>query len=147
MRWLGFEANIPAWSAFALLQSSTYTAPPICFLVFFQWFHTMIALRASKIAELLWTAWVIAYTLAIRDTRLFTCACATRILAPPPPPLLTWLKAGNAVHWMIFIVQITEASIMFSLFEPRLHIYGVLDLSFFDSYAVENWFHILHFFL
>ena len=33
-------------------------------------------------AELLWTARVlvpIAYTLAIRDTRLFTCVCATRM--------------------------------------------------------------------
>ena len=34
MRWLGFEANLPAsWSAAALLQSGTYTAPPIRFLV------------------------------------------------------------------------------------------------------------------
>ena len=44
----------------------------------------MIALRASKIAELLWTAWVlvpVAYTPAIQDNRLFMCTCATRILA------------------------------------------------------------------
>ena len=42
---------------------------------------TMIALHAWK---LLWTACVfvpIVYTLAIRGTRLFTCACATWILA------------------------------------------------------------------
>ena len=84
MRWLDFEANIPAWSTAALLQSSTYMAPPIHFLVFFQWFHKMITLHVSKIAELLWTAWVlvpIAYTLAIWDTKLFTCTCATWILA------------------------------------------------------------------
>ena len=29
------------------------------FLIFFQWFHTMIDLRASKNEELLWTACVL----------------------------------------------------------------------------------------
>ena len=53
MWWLGCEANLPAWSAAVLLQSGTYTVPPISFLVFFQWFHTMIALRAWKNAKLL----------------------------------------------------------------------------------------------
>ena len=70
-------------ASFIRLQNGTYMAPPIRFLVFFQWFHTMITLRVSKIAELLWTAWVlvpIAYTLAIRDMKLFKCACATLIL-------------------------------------------------------------------
>ena len=33
MQWLGFEANLPPWSAAALLQSGTYTEPPIRFLV------------------------------------------------------------------------------------------------------------------
>ena len=57
MRWLGFEANLPAsWSAAALLQSDTYTAPPIRFLVFFQLLHTLIAFRASTNAKLLRTA-------------------------------------------------------------------------------------------
>ena len=48
MRWLGSEPNLPAWSATALLQSGTYMAPPVRFHVFFQWFYTMIALRALK---------------------------------------------------------------------------------------------------
>ena len=49
MRRLGFEANLPAsWSAAALLQSGSYTALPIRFLVFFQWLHMLIALWALK---------------------------------------------------------------------------------------------------
>ena len=51
MWWLGCEANLPTWSAAALLQSGTYTVPPINFLVFFQLFHTMIALHAWKNAK------------------------------------------------------------------------------------------------
>ena len=75
-----------AWSAAGLLQSGTYTALPIRFLVFFKWFHTMIALRASKNAELLWTACILvpivySFDIAIWAWGLFTWACATRILA------------------------------------------------------------------
>ena len=55
----------------------------------------------------------------------------------------TWLKAENVVNWMIFIVQITESSIMFWLFEPRLHFCGVLEFIFLDIHVVESWFHIL----
>ena len=134
MRWLGFEANIPAWSASALLQSGTYMVasnPGSLFWInpgspfrilsrsffskaarqnpeqrawvwgylhstsnpfphFLPMIHTMIALCASKNAELLWTAWVlvpIVYTLAIWDTRLFTCACAT-----------TWILAVASIR-------------------------------------------------
>ena len=60
----------------------TYAAPPISFLVFFQWFHTMIALRAWK--KLLWTACVLVsiectHLILPFETRgFFTCACATR---------------------------------------------------------------------
>ena len=46
----------------------------------------MIALRASKNAELLWTAYVFvsivySFDIAIQARGLFTWACATRILA------------------------------------------------------------------
>ena len=75
-----------SWSATGLLQSGTYTALPIRFLIFFQWFHMMITLRASKNAELLWTAYVFvsimySFDIAIQARGLFTWACATRILA------------------------------------------------------------------
>ena len=75
-----------AWSATGLLQSGTYTALPIRFLIFFQWFHMMIALRVSKNAELLWTAYVLvsivySFDIAIQTWGLFTWACATWILA------------------------------------------------------------------
>ena len=48
------------WSAASLLQSGTYTAPPIRFFIFFQRFHTMIPLRASKYAN--------SFDIVIRDT-------------------------------------------------------------------------------
>ena len=87
MRWLGFEANLPAWSAAALLQRGTYTAPPIRSLVFFQWVHTMIALRYSKMPNVsrqrafLYLSCILIWYLPFETRGLFTCACATRLLA------------------------------------------------------------------
>ena len=85
MRWLGFEA-----------ETLQLDQPPLCYKAVylhgtsnpFPRFLPMISHDdrppSLKNAELLWTAWAlvpIVWTLAFRYTRLFTCACATRILA------------------------------------------------------------------
>ena len=71
---------LPAWSATALLQTGTYTAPPICFLVFLQWFHMMITLCASENAKLLWPACTLVPICILLPFEIWGCS-ATRILA------------------------------------------------------------------
>ena len=73
MWWLGFEANLPgSWSAAALLQSGTYTAPPIRFLNKCQ--------TSPNSSLLLYTLCMFWYCHSIESQGLFTCARATRIL-------------------------------------------------------------------
>ena len=69
-----------AWSASALLQSGTYTALTIFFLVFFQWFCTMTTLRDSRKAELLWTACVLVPTHLILPFEPEVCSRAHVLL-------------------------------------------------------------------
>ena len=85
MRWLGsVEANLPAsWSAAALLQSDTYTAPPICFFVFassndfIRWSLSVpqpmpnFSGQLSTTVPIVYTIW---YCDSIESLGLFTCA-------------------------------------------------------------------------
>ena len=77
---LGFQANLPAsWSAAALLQSGTYTAPRIHFRLPMTSHvcHPPCLIKCQTILYLLciFSAW------PIESWGLFTCAHATRILA------------------------------------------------------------------
>ena len=92
MQWLGFKTKLTAsWSAVAFLQSSTYTAPPICILS------------------------ACYFDIAIKSWGLFMCACTTRILAvasireqqlfpsahPEVRRLIEWIRYMPQVHAVI----------------------------------------------
>ena len=87
MWWLGYEANLPAWSAAALLQSGTtwhlQSVPSFSSNEFTRCLPSVTQKmpNVSRQRAFLYLSCILIWYLPFETRGLFTCACATRLLA------------------------------------------------------------------